>query len=347
MINFCTLFDSNYLSRGLALYRSLSAVCPSFHLYVVTFDNKCYEYLDKAGLPCLTPISLKEFEDEQLLTIKPTRSAAEYCWTCTPSVVLYCIRQFNLPSCTYIDADMLFYQDPAVLLDEMGDRSILISEHRYTKDYDQARISGIYCVQFMCFRNDPRGMKALGWWRERCLEWCYARVEDGKFGDQKYLDDWLQRFEGVHVLQHPGGGLAPWNIQQYAVYEKDGRPWIKALKDQQTAPVIFFHFHSLKVYTDDLASCCAIIYDLKRNTKERLFKPYLQKLWQISQQLTAEGYRLNSNGARSAAPSKGRIFLDFLIELAAAIRSGKISPFHLKNYNFSRHYHFYKLTNLS
>ncbi|MBN8854809.1 MAG: hypothetical protein BGO55_20100 [Sphingobacteriales bacterium 50-39] len=347
MINFCTLFDSNYLSRGLALHGSLSAVCPSFHLYVVAFDDTCYEYLSKAGLPNLTPISLKEFEDEQLLAIKPTRSAAEYCWTCTPSIILYCIRQFNLPTCTYIDADMLFYQDPAVLLDEMGDKSILISEHRYTKDYDQAEDSGIYCVQFMYFRNDPKGMAALRWWRERCLEWCYARMEDGKFGDQKYLDDWLQRFEGVHVLQHPGGGLAPWNIQQYSVYEKDGRPWIRSLKDQQIAPVVFFHFHGLKIYTDEKGSCSGILYDLDRNTKEKLFKPYMRTLWQISRQLIAEEHHFNSNGARSAAPSRGRTFLDFLIVQGAAMRAGKISPFRLKNYNFSRHYHFYNLTNLS
>jgi hypothetical protein len=112
MLNFCTLFDSNYLARGIALYRSLEKNCPSFHLYVFAFDDNCYEYLKKQQFSSLTPISLQEFEDEELLKIKPGRSAAEYCWTCTPSTIRYCIQRFKLDACTYLDADMIFYSTP-------------------------------------------------------------------------------------------------------------------------------------------------------------------------------------------------------------------------------------------
>src|SRR5258705_8778921 len=153
MINLCTLFDSNYLSRGLALYNSLQQVSGAFHLYVVAFDKKCYDYLKETCLPNLTVISLSDFEDKALLEVKPSRSAAEYCWTCTPTVILYCLGKYDLPSCTYVDADMIFYQDPQIFLNEMGSASVLISEHRYTKDYDVSDTHGIYCVQFMCFKN--------------------------------------------------------------------------------------------------------------------------------------------------------------------------------------------------
>ena len=85
-LNFCTLFDSYYLLKGLALHESLMKQCKSdFHLYIFLFDDKSYDILKKLNLNNVTIITLEEFEDEKLLEVKPGRSKGEYCWTCTPS----------------------------------------------------------------------------------------------------------------------------------------------------------------------------------------------------------------------------------------------------------------------
>jgi len=88
----------------------------------------------------------------------------------------------------------------------------------------------------------------LRWWRESCLDWCYARLEDGKFGDQKYLDDWPERFAGVHELQHLGGGVAPWNVYNYDFYYKDEKIYGKEISTHKEFNIIFFHFHHAKLY---------------------------------------------------------------------------------------------------
>jgi len=343
MINLCTLFDSNYLSRGLALYTSLQQVSAVFQLYVVAFDTKCYDYLRKADLPNLTVISLRDFEDEALLKIKPSRSAAEYCWTSTPSVILYCLKKYNLPSCTYVDADMIFYQDPQILLDEMGSDSVLICEHRYTKDYDVSDTHGIYCVQFMCFKNNEDGLTALKWWRERCLEWCYARLEDEKFGDQKYLDDWSKRFAGVHVLQHLGGGVAPWNVQQYEFYNNNEKIYLRNKINKEEFPVVFYHFHGLKFYTNEYVSFCGAVYELSKATKETFYVPYMKRLLEIEEQLKNQAVSFNVTGAKKETPSKGKVFIEFLRDFGSMVLHGKASPLKPRNYNFRIHYHFYKL----
>ena len=345
MINFCTLYDSNYLTRGLALYESLVKTCPTFQLFVVAFNDDCFHFLKNSGLEHLTPISLKEFEDEKLLVVKPTRSAAEYCWTCTPSVILFSIRKFNLPSCTYVDADMIFYQNPQQLLDELGTDSIMITEHRYSKEYDQSATHGTYCVQFMFFRNDPIGSEVLEWWRERCIEWCYSYQADGKFGDQKYLDDWTQRFKGVHILKHPGGGVAPWNLQQFLFSEKNGEIRITEKKTGKSFPLVFFHFHGLKFYTDSKVSLSGGLYEMADDVKTIVYYPYVEKLKQIEEQLKTKAVPFNTSGARNAAPSKWNVLSEYLKFFAILVLKGKASPLVPKYYNFKRHYHIHN-TNL-
>ena len=281
MHNFCTLFDSNYLTRALVLYRSLVRTGDEFTLYAVCFDDLAYEALRKLALPGLVAIPLGEFETAGLLAVKPQRSAGEYCWTCTPHVIRHVLDTYRLDEVTYLDADLCFYAKPSLLLQEFAQSgaSVLITSHRYTPRYDQSAASGTYCVQFMTFKSDSRGLTVLQWWQDRCLEWCYNRVEDGKFGDQKYLDDWLERFDGVHALRHIGGGVAPWNVQQYDVHVADG-----ALHAND-AMLVFYHFHGYKQYADGTLELGA--YRLAGSVRELLYRPYVQGLAEARREVSA------------------------------------------------------------
>ena len=282
MLNFCTLYNSNYAAKGLAMYESLCRVCPEFHMYVFAFDDVLADALKRMSLPHVTVVTLTEFEDEELLRVKPTRTAGEYCWTCSSSTIYYCLTHFNLDNCTYIDADLYFFSNPQVLIDEMGDDDVLITEHRYSTPYKVQEKAGKYCVQFLTFKNTERGMKVLSWWRERCLEWCYNRMEDGKFGDQKYLDDWTTRFEGVHELQHLGGGVAPWNMQQYVFKKQDIRSKKQEIIGMEITtgkdfPLVFFHFHNLICWGYGQQKEFHLRhYEMPKSVRELIYKPYMQ-----------------------------------------------------------------------
>ena len=280
MLTFCTLFNSVYLSRGLALYNSLEEQCDNFHLYIFAFDNECFNYLTGLNLKHATIISLEEFEDEELLKVKPTRSNGEYCWTCTSSTILYIIKNYGVDHCTYLDADLYFFSPPQILLDEMGDNSIFITPHRYTKKYDQSEKTGIYCVQFVTFKNDEKGLKALTWWRNSCLEWCYNKFEGGLFGDQKYLDDWPERFEGVYVCENLGAGVAPWNMQQYTFKKNNYNIIGTEMSTKRDFNLIFFHFHSFAFVSPSFFSPRPYY---KRNDPvlSLIFNPYVKEIKKI------------------------------------------------------------------
>jgi len=268
------------MSRGLVLYNSLEKHCDNFHLYIFAFDNECFKYLSGLGLQYATIISLEEFEDEELLRVKPTRSKGEYCWTCTSSTILYVIKNYGVDHCTYLDSDLYFFSSPKVLLDEMGDNSILITPHHYTKKYDQSEKTGIYCVQFVTFKNNEKGLKALTWWRNSCLEWCFNRFEPGRFGDQKYLDDWPERFDGVYVCENSGAGVAPWNMQQYT-FRKDGTNIIGTeISTKRDFDIIFFHFHSFAFVSPSFFSPRPY-YKRNDSVISLVFNPYVKEIKNI------------------------------------------------------------------
>lgn len=270
--NFCTYFDSNYLYKGVTMYRSLLHVCPDFKLWILCFDELTYKLLSKMNLKNVELISLEEFEDEDLLRVKKDRSLVEYFWTCTPSLPTYILRKYpELNVITYIDADLYFYSDPLPIFEEFNNSSILLIEHRYATDVkNKTRNNGRYNVQFITFRNDATAINALEWWRQRCIEWCYRRFEDGKMGDQKYLDDWVTRFQDVCVLRNKGAGLAPWNIIRYNVREVADKIFVD---DDE---LIFYHFHFFKMYTKSLFNLST--YRLSDEHKRLIYVPYIRNM---------------------------------------------------------------------
>jgi hypothetical protein len=61
-------------------------------------------------------------------------------------------------------------------------------------------------------------------------------------GDQKYLDEWPQRYSNCHIIQHKGAGIAPWNYSQYEfTADPDGQVRVDRV------PLIFYHFHQFQV----------------------------------------------------------------------------------------------------
>lgn len=237
--HFVTLFDNNFLPMGLSLHRSLIEHGQPFRLSILCMDELVEGHLRQLALPQVSLIPLREVEDARLLAVKPGRTRSEYCWTLTPFTPQAVFeRDAGVSRVTYLDADLFFHASPRPFFEEFeqSKKDVLITEHAYDPRYDKTRRSGRFCVQFITFLRTPGAEKVMQWWQERCLEWCYARVEKGKYGDQKYLDQWPFLFEReVHILRQKNRTLAPWNVRYY-----------QERADGKALPV-FYHFHGLRL----------------------------------------------------------------------------------------------------
>lgn len=281
--HFCTLFDRNFLLKGLALHRSLVRHGgDGVVLHALCMDDETHAVLSRLAPPGLRPIRLDDFEDAALRAVRPTRTPVEYFWTITPSLPLWVLdHEPGAELVTYVDADLWFFDSPERVLDELGRASIGIHEHRFPADEaHRDGEAGRFNVGWVSFRRDEAGLACARRWRAQCLEWCFYRREDGKLGDQMYLDDWPRTFPGaVRILRGKGVALAPWNSRRYALSSERGR----VLVDGE--PLLFFHFSRLRLYTDGGQRWSDV--EVRPREVALVYRPYVAELRRLLDEVRA------------------------------------------------------------
>jgi hypothetical protein len=275
MEHFVTLFDSLFLPQGLALQMSMERHLKEYTLWILCVDDKAHDVLTQLNLSNVRLLQLSKLETPELLRIKPSRTKGEYCWTLTPFSPRFVFEaDSSVQRVTYLDADLWFRKNPAPIFREFdaAGKKVLITDHAYAPEYDRSATSGQYCVQFMTFTRQS-GEVVRKWWEERCLEWCFARIEEGKFGDQKYLDDWPERFTNlVHVLNEKQLALAPWNAKRY--------PY---------GVSVFFHFHGLRIVNNKKINIGS--YYLPKPLIKEVYQPYLIDLKMATEKLDQADFK--------------------------------------------------------
>jgi len=205
----------------------------------------------------------------------------------------------------------------------MVQADVTIVEHRF-KDNNYGRKlearNGKYCVEFNYFRNNENAKKVLSWWKEKCFEWCYDIPEPDRMGDQKYLNQFTTLFEGVHELQHLGGGVAPWNLEQYSIERIEGTNICMKTEENDKFPLVFYHFQNIRYMPGRKVN-------IKSQTKNKKLKyaiyvPYLKELEEI-RGLLIQTYGLDFNPNRLVRSSNWLV--GFLQRHFAALKVRYIS----------------------
>lgn len=313
MEHYVSNFNLGFLPQGLALYSSMQRHLDSFQFWVVCMDHDCFDALRALNLPNMRLIDFSSIESDAYKRLREERTVAEYCWTVNPlnSHLVFSLDP-DVDRVTYLDADLWLLKDPVHIFREFADseKSLLVTEHAYLPRYDQSNSSGVFCAQWITFARD-RSEPLRKWWEEQCFQWCFNRAEDGKFGDQKYMESWPKLFPGeVHSLSTPELILAPWNAQ-----------------DMSLENGVAYHFHGLRIL-DDAQYAVKSFYSISDEYERKIYMPYLKDLSDSIKAIKNIGIEIKPQlGASKSQHSESiRSFL-----LKQMISSG---GFTLKRFNF-------------
>ncbi len=272
---YCTYFDRGYLAPGLAMWRSLERQDAAAVLWVLALDAETADVLREIGGGRLRVIPLPELlAADPELAARQDRPRAEFIFTLTPCLVRHVLAAEPAAGrLAYLDADLWFFGDPAAVWGELGGHSVLIVPHRYPAWHDEAARYGRFNVGLVLFRRDAAGAACLAWWRERCLESAALAADGVRYGDQKYLDAWPERFAGVAESRHPGVNVAPWNWARHR-FELAG-PAVRV----DGAPLVVYHFAQYKRVSRGWVDSGQLEYGIMpRPLRARLYGAYAAAL---------------------------------------------------------------------
>ena len=273
---YCSYFDHNYLPRALLTIRSLRLYDTSTQIYILALSDLCETVLRELALPNVEIIPLPTLEQAypELAILKPGRTRIEYYFTLTPFLPHYLFAATPADRVTYIDMDLYFFSSPKPVLNSLGQASVAITPHRFSFAYRHHFICGQFNVAWITFRRCAEGLDCLNAYKADCTDWCYDRFEDGRFGDQKYLDSWPQRYSSLRIIEHKGVNLAPWNVDNYDLRMKHQNLMVDA------EPVVFYHFSGLGMRADGDAD--AYVQSPPGASRDviirHIMKPYLRRL---------------------------------------------------------------------
>jgi hypothetical protein len=243
MVNYITVCDRNYLPKALALYESMKTHSKDdfgFHLFYIGYDCPDIPFpQEELQIHIINDIEQLKFTE----LLRDNRTYGEYCWSLASICTRYAMDCIGLSPYVYLDSDLFFYNDPKIVLDYIGDKSVAVVPHNFLpEDIGRLLPNGLFNVSYVYFKGDNESRDILNNWTYQVITKC--RSESGCMGDQSYLDEWPDILnENLSVLTD-GMGNGPWHIRAYAVSHNDYLdPFIKRDGNLEWSSLIFYHFH--------------------------------------------------------------------------------------------------------
>jgi|688.fasta_scaffold33363_6 hypothetical protein len=240
-----TFANQNFLPQLLALITSFHEKTKVSRLAIFALDDQTHKVIEELGFDRVDLLRLQDLEvfHPELLIAKSNRTQSEYFFTLTSAIPSFLMG--NYPSCNfavYLDADLFLFADPDFILDSAESKiNVVLTPHNFAKKDLNLLIYGEFNTGYIAFRNNSPSADAAKWWLQSCLNWCRDKVEDGKYADQKYLENFSAIIDGVMNCNEFGLNLGPWGLNNVTTISNNAREW--KVNNQK---LYAFHFSGVK-----------------------------------------------------------------------------------------------------
>jgi hypothetical protein len=224
-----TSVNLNYLSRANILGASIKKFNLDVHFVVIlsepgiTFSDgdirELYSLFDSIDEFLLLRDLTLEL-NESIKSLKVT----EVCTAVKAEVMLQLLERDESTIVSYIDPDIMVFDDVSKIVAEHRDADILLTPHLISEpirewsvlnnEISGAMRHGIFNLGFISCRKGENSLALLRWWRSRLLKYCREDSANSIWTDQKWFDLAPVYFNGVKIVKYQGWNMASWNLDE-------------------------------------------------------------------------------------------------------------------------------------
>ena len=274
--NFAIAISKYYVSRCLVLIESI--IKYDVNIFILCFDVEAEKLIKQnVNSKKIIIVNYKEILnfDKSLKKINRSRKLIDKIVTSRPIFLKYINNKFKSKDIFLLDSDIYFFSNPRLLLKYTEKSSVAYSEHNFSRnEIELNKDYGEFNGGFVYIRFDKNGKKFLLSWSKLCKKWCEFDSKNGKFSDQKYLENLSKKINNLKILKRSEINLAPWNLEGKKIEFKKNQIYVNNNK------LIFFHFHGLRQITKNLYILGLENYKfvISNKIKNILFQKYVTNL---------------------------------------------------------------------
>ena len=289
--NFAVVISKYYASRCLTLIESILKY--DVKIYVLCFDKKTLQIINKSiNSKKVTAIHFNKvlnFDRSLKVAIKD-RKLIDKIVTSRPIFLKLLFKKFKLRDIFLLDSDIFFFSNPVKINKYIKGAAVAFCKHNFSRNNNKlSKKYGKYNGGFIYVKSNINGFDFLNKWSLLCKKWCQFDSINGKFSDQKYLEDLSTSVKNVKILNKPEINLAPWNLEGKIIKFNEENITVNKKK------LIFFHFHGLRQISKRFFILGIENYDftITNKIKKILFYEYVKSLSEKS--ITREYFWTKNN----------------------------------------------------
>ena len=249
-----TICAKNYIGLAQVLEKSVMLYNNDVDFYIIVADEFDIGREPEVAENVLVAKSVLGIDEQMWKNMAFKYNLTEFCTCIKPFSIEHFFVKYGYETVCYMDPDTYLFSDFSYIHDKLDKFLVVTAPHITIPDYpytgdlpDRSFLfNGISNLGFGGFRNHPKTLNLLKWWKDRLSIFCFGEMLWAVCTDQKWTDFFpaFLNYDEILFSNNLGLNVAPWNYFERQIVDENGTYYVvsRTGAGNRKDKLVFCHF---------------------------------------------------------------------------------------------------------